>query len=309
MGGGGNGQEHVVEAGAVGGHLERGRGGLLEPAQELEDLAGRALGGHVDGAQPAVRAHRVEAAERTLVTGQVENCSRTTSAPSLAFSSSGVPRATTRPWSSTATVSASWSASSRYWVVSRTVTPSSTRRRTVLHICSRLRGSSPVVGSSRNTRGGRAIMLMARSRRRRIPPEYLAARRSAASARPNSASSSRARVRAARPGQAQQLGHHLQVLPAGQLLVHGRVLPGEADRPLDPERIGEQVVPGDGRGPRVGAHQGGQDPDHRGLARAVRAEQGQHGPGPDRQVHVIQDGVSAEGLAHTLGCNCVCHTR
>ena len=41
-------------------------------------------------------------------------------------------------------------------------------------------------------------MLMARSRRRRIPPEYLAARRSAASARPNSASSSTARVRAAR---------------------------------------------------------------------------------------------------------------
>ena len=39
-------------------------------------------------------------------------------------------------------------------------------------------------------------MLMARSSRRRMPPEYLAARRQAASARSNSASSSEARARA-----------------------------------------------------------------------------------------------------------------
>src|SRR5580700_637963 len=69
--------------------------------------------------------------------------------------------------------SASWSASSRYWVVSSTVTPWSARPWTVPHSCSLLRGSRPVVGSSRNSSRGRAIMLIARSSRRRIPPEQV----------------------------------------------------------------------------------------------------------------------------------------
>ena len=50
--------------------------------------------------------------------------------------------------------SASWSASSRYWVVSRTVVPPPTRERTALHTSVRPRGSSPVVGSSRNSTSG-----------------------------------------------------------------------------------------------------------------------------------------------------------
>ena len=69
--------------------------------------------------------------------------------PVRAFSSAGVPSATTRPWSMTAIWSASSSASSRYCVVSSTVTPSAVRVRTMSQTSLRLRGSSPVVGSSR----------------------------------------------------------------------------------------------------------------------------------------------------------------
>ena len=47
--------------------------------------------------------------------------------------------------------SASWSASSRYWVVSSTVVPALTSARTMSHTWLRLRGSSPVVGSSRKS--------------------------------------------------------------------------------------------------------------------------------------------------------------
>ena len=46
------------------------------------------------------------------------------SPPTWALSSSAVPRAMIRPWSTTAIVSASSSASSRYWVVSSSVVPS-----------------------------------------------------------------------------------------------------------------------------------------------------------------------------------------
>jgi predicted ATPase/DNA-binding SARP family transcriptional activator len=69
--------------------------------------------------------------------------------PVLVLSSSGVPVAITSPRSMTTMSWASWSASSRYWVVSRTVTPSATRPRIMAHTSVRLRGSSPVVGSSR----------------------------------------------------------------------------------------------------------------------------------------------------------------
>ena len=109
--------------------------------------------------------------------------------PTEVFSSSGVPSATLRPPSITATRSASWSASSRYWVVSRTVQPSATRPRIVSHISPRVRGSRPVVGSSRKISGGLVIRLTARSRRRRIPPENCAIGLSAASSRPNCSSS------------------------------------------------------------------------------------------------------------------------
>ena len=87
--------------------------------------------------------------------------------------------------------SASVSASSRYWVVRNTVTPSLwARRATSSQRAARLWMSSPVVGSSRNRTRGPWIRARARSRRRLIPPEYPPTRRSAASASPTRSSSS-----------------------------------------------------------------------------------------------------------------------
>ena len=98
---------------------------------------------------------------------------RTCSAPrpTDAFSCAGVPSAITRPWSITAIRSASWSASSRYWVHSSTVVPWPTSARTMSQTWLRERGSRPVVGSSRNISRGVTTMLAAMSRRRRMPPE------------------------------------------------------------------------------------------------------------------------------------------
>ena len=93
------------------------------------------------------------------------------SPPTRSLSSSEVPSAITRPWSITAMRSASRSASSRYCVVSSTVVPRATRSSIVSHSARRLRGSSPVVGSSRKSTGGRATRAAARSSRRRMPPE------------------------------------------------------------------------------------------------------------------------------------------
>ena len=87
------------------------------------------------------------------------------------LSSSGVPSATSLPWSRTAIRSASWSASSRYWVVRKMVTPPATNSRMICHMERRLRGSRPVVGSSRKMTRGWPTRVIARSSRRRIPPE------------------------------------------------------------------------------------------------------------------------------------------
>ncbi len=67
------------------------------------------------------------------------------------------------------------------------------------HICPRVRGSRPVVGSSRKISGGRVIRLAARSSRRRMPPENCEIGLSAASSRPN-CSSRRSVVARARAG-------------------------------------------------------------------------------------------------------------
>ena len=117
--------------------------------------------------------------------------------PTEDLSSSDVPSATLRPWSMTAIRSASWSASSRYCVVSRMVLPCSTSSRIVVHIWPRVRGSRPVVGSSRKISGGRVIRLAARSSRRRMPPENWAICLVAASSSPNCVSSRSAVSRAA----------------------------------------------------------------------------------------------------------------
>ena len=91
--------------------------------------------------------------------------------PTSAFSEVGVPSATIRPPAMIPTRLASWSASSRYWVVRKTVAPSRLSAETSSQIALRLTGSSPVVGSSRNSTRGSWTSAEARSSRRRMPPE------------------------------------------------------------------------------------------------------------------------------------------
>jgi hypothetical protein len=82
-------------------------------------------------------------------------------------------------------------------VVRKIVTPERVRSVITSHIAARLRGSRPVVGSSRKITAGRTMRLAARSSRLRMPPEYVPTRRSAASTRSNWSSSSAARSPAA----------------------------------------------------------------------------------------------------------------
>src|SRR5215207_3812188 len=107
-----------------------------------------------------------------------------------------VPSAMSLPWSITASRFASRSASSRYCVVRSTVVPPAAIVRTMSQTWLRLRGSSPVVGSSRKSTSGVTTRLAAMSSRRRMPPEYSRTCLAAASTRSNAASSSSARARA-----------------------------------------------------------------------------------------------------------------
>ena len=158
------------------------------------------------------------------------------------LSSSGVPSATIRPRSRTAMRSASWSASSRYCVVRKIVTPSAARSRMISHIVRRLRGSRPVVGSSRKITCGEPTSVIARSSRRRIPPEYVDTGLPAASTRSNRSSSSATRRPSGVAAEVVQVGHQPQVLLAGEQLVHRRELARDTDRGSHPVRIAGHVV-------------------------------------------------------------------
>ncbi len=91
--------------------------------------------------------------------------------PSPALNSPGVPAATTRPRSMITTRSARRSASSSSWVVSNTHTPAARRSAMTPRMICRPWGSTPAVGSSRNTTSGRPIRARARERRCCSPPD------------------------------------------------------------------------------------------------------------------------------------------
>src|SRR6185436_4780711 len=131
--------------------------------------------------------------ERPVASRNTSSSDGSASSPSRsrssAFRLAGVPSRTIRPSSMIASRSQSASASSRYCVVRNTVVPCSLIRRTSSQIVSRLEGSRPVVGSSRNSTSGRCTSAEARSSRRFMPPEYPLMRRSADSTRSTSSSS------------------------------------------------------------------------------------------------------------------------
>ena len=76
---------------------------------------------------------------------------------------------------------------------------------------------------------------------------------------------------------------HLEVLPAGQVLVDGRVLAGEPDALAHLRRLPGHVEAGDGGRPVV-RRERGQDPHRRGLAGAVGAEETEDASRVDREV-------------------------
>ncbi len=200
--------------------------------------------------RPPVRRSNVSASSRR----------RSSRSPATScFSSSAVPSATILPPSSTAIRSARWSASSRCWVVSSTVTPAAARSVTSAHIACRLRGSRPVVGSSRKITSGLAIRLAGE-----VQPAAHPARvgRHAAVGRFGEVEPREQLTRASarRPRrQPPQPAHHLEVLGPGLELVERGVLAGQADPPsylvaLAPRRRSRR--PGHGRRPARPASRG-----------------------------------------------------
>lgn len=116
--------------------------GLVEVAHDLDEVPGTALRGDREPSRVIIDddlalgvADEDLAGPGDLVGPMDDDLDAFT--PTWALSSSAVPQAMTRPWSTTAIVSASSSASSRYWVVSSSVVPRRTRERMTSHMPSR----------------------------------------------------------------------------------------------------------------------------------------------------------------------------
>src|SRR5579859_1988282 len=92
-----------------------------------------------------------------------------------------------------------------------------------------------------------------------------------------------------------------QVLPAGQVVVHRGVLPGQAGQLPHPVGLVHYVVAGDAGRAGVGPGERGQDPDGGGLACAVRPEEGAHAAGRNVQVEPVQGRDLAERLTQAGG--------
>jgi hypothetical protein len=104
-------------------------------------------------------------------------------------------------------------------------------------------------------------------------------------------------------GQVEQLADHDQVLGPGEILVHRGELAGQADVLTYLVGLGADVEPVDPGGPRVRAQQGGENADRRGLARAVRAEQAEHGSFARREINPRQRLRVAKGFGQPRGLN------
>ncbi len=235
-------EEHVVERRPVQRDVLDRDPGVVEAAHRLEQ-DGRTLAPDRDPDQsgirgrPSARRRRAPAASRPHETGARRR--RGARAPRRRSCPSAPPTSLRRSRSrgrSPRCDRRGWSASSRYCVQSRSVVPSFWRSRISSHSTRRLRGSRPVVGSSMKSTLGCPTRLAPTSSRRRMPPEYVLAVRCAASARSKRSSTSCARLRASAAEQVVQPSDHLEVLEAGEVLVDGCELAGEADH--GPQQLG-----------------------------------------------------------------------
>lgn len=98
-----------------------------------------------------------------------------------------------------------------------------------------------------------------------------------------------------------ELPDHLEVLPAGQILVHRRELARQAYLAAYLVRVPQHVDPGHDRLAAVRLQQRRQHAHRRGLARAVRTQQPQHRALGHVQVHSVQCAYVSEGLHEAFG--------
>ena len=172
--------------------------------------------------------------------------------------------------------SASWSASSRYCVVRKTVVPASASERITSHSSRRLRVSSPVVGSSRNSTSG-------------VDDEAereVEAAAHAAGVGADALGCGIRQTRSARAAPRRALRAARRESPDRRPIITTFSVPVStsstaADWPVRLMRCltcsgsRDDVDAGDRGGARVGADERREHVDRRGLAGAVRAEQGE----------------------------------
>ena len=217
-------------------------------------------------------------------------------APDWSLSSSGVPSAMIRPWSTTTMWSASWSASSRYWVVRNKVVPS--RDQVAQHApeldpAARVEPGGRLVEEQHRRRGDQAggevepaphatgvvlDHLVARLGQRE-PLEQLVDRRFTSA-----------------PVEAVEVTDQPEVLAAGEQLVDGGGLGGQAHPVAHGIRLGDDVEAGDPGGAAGRDAERGHHPHRRGLARAVGAEHREHRAGGHREADAVDRGEVAERL-------------
>ena len=123
--------------------------------------------------------------------------------------------------------------------------------------------------------------------------------RSAASTRSKRSSSSCAAALGLRAAHAVQAPDHDQVLEAGEVLVDGRVLAGEADAPAQLGGVADDVEARDEHGAGVGLQQRREHADRGRLAGAVGAEEPEHAARRDLEVDAVEGPDVAEGLHET----------
>jgi hypothetical protein len=97
---------------------------------------------------------------------------------------------------------------------------------------------------------------------------------------------------------------HHEVLAAGEHLVDGGVLPGQADGVAHGLRLARHVVPQHCRPPGVGLQDRGQYAHRRGLACAVGAEEAEHGGGGDVEVDAVQGDDVTEAFRQVFDGDC-----
>ena len=172
----------------------------------------------------------------------------------------------------------------------------------VSHIWPRVRGSRPVVGSSRKISGGREIRLAARSSRRRMPPENCVICLSAAS------SSAEPAEQVARRSTRACLSRQPSSRPNSQRFSRAvRFSSTEAYWPVTPTSWRTSCGCFATSTPKISAlaavdrQQRGEHLEHRGLAGAVGAEHAEDLAAADLEVDAVDGAQVAEGLDEAVG--------